>query len=147
MTKNAAELQAADFSALPNQDSLPQLLLGLCDYLNRHLEAVANYQDLLADELEGKSGLAGYSERSRNLSLEMRKAVQDIAGLLSDTRRVFEPLLLLPLLEGLAGKFRKRHLSSGCSVRLQVPEELNILGEAFQLQGVIAEIWEILQGE
>jgi CheY-like chemotaxis protein len=146
MDKNSSDLQAADFAALPSQDALPQLMLGLCDYLDRRLVAVANYQDLLADELEGKSGLAGYSAKSRDLSLEMHKAVQDVAALLEDTRRVFEPLQLLPLLQGSASKFRKV-LLPGFSLEVQVPEGINILGEAFQLQGMLAEMWEMLQHE
>ncbi len=144
MDKSESGLSATDFSALPNQDALPQLLLGLCDYLGKRLGLVANYQDLLADELEGKSGLASYSAKSRDLSLEMQKTVNGVSVLLADAKRYFERLLLLPVLEGAASKFSKI-LPADFSVQVNVPDDIQIRGDAFQLQALIYEIWQILQ--
>ncbi len=144
MQKQDFDFGNLELSNAERYSALRALTLGMCAFSQKCLDTVISYQNLLTDELEQKGGLDCYSEKSRLLAQQMLQTVQELGRLFPPGKQFAEQFNLAPFCEGMADQF-SRFGENVALVRSALSEACMIRGDAFQLQQLFYEIWEMLQ--
>ncbi len=120
---------------------LRSMSIGLCNNLSRQMENAGRHLDLLQDELEmGNAGKTALRYLNEN-----RQATQRISNLLAKFMQTLpepgflETVALQPLVRGVLGQYDRltgRQAGPDC----QVPDDLNVRCNVFQLQQLLFDL-------